>query len=71
MTVCTINNINNMFAQEVFLSNHVDLIVKYHQAPEFSVRTITCVSPPFPFPINRRRLSCRRHPFPGLPYRRH
>ncbi|EDQ87579.1 uncharacterized protein MONBRDRAFT_37855 [Monosiga brevicollis MX1] len=35
MTICTINNINNMYPKEVFLNNHVDIIVKYHQAPEF------------------------------------
>eukprot|EP00045_Choanoeca_perplexa_P006836 m.59199 g.59199 ORF g.59199 m.59199 type:complete len:679 (-) comp13812_c0_seq1:62-2098(-) len=36
MTVCTINNINNMYPKEVFINNHIDIIVKYHQAPEFT-----------------------------------
>ena len=42
MTVCTINNINNMYPNEVFINNHIDIIVKYHQAPEFTVRFVPC-----------------------------
>lgn len=38
MTVCTVHNIDNMYAEEVFINNHIDLVIDYHTAPEFEVR---------------------------------
>ncbi len=38
MTVCTMGNIDNMYEEEVFINNHVDIIIDYHVAPEFEVR---------------------------------
>eukprot|EP01147_Barroeca_monosierra_P007166 gene7166-9647_t len=34
-TSCTMRNINNMHPGEVFINNHVDIIVRYHESPEF------------------------------------
>eukprot|EP00049_Salpingoeca_infusionum_P017951 m.355098 g.355098 ORF g.355098 m.355098 type:complete len:674 (-) comp17178_c0_seq1:7542-9563(-) len=35
MTICTRNNINNMYPNEVFINNHVDITIKYHESEEF------------------------------------
>eukprot|EP00039_Didymoeca_costata_P004086 m.71244 g.71244 ORF g.71244 m.71244 type:complete len:673 (-) comp12228_c0_seq1:228-2246(-) len=36
MTVCTVNTIANMYPEEIFLNNHVDIIIDYHQSTEFT-----------------------------------
>lgn len=35
LTLCTANNIINMYPEEVFINNHVDIVVKYHESDEF------------------------------------
>jgi transmembrane 9 superfamily protein 2/4 len=35
MTVCTVNTIANMYPEEVFINNHVDITVDYHESAEF------------------------------------
>eukprot|EP00729_Bicosta_minor_P007009 gene7009-26126_t len=36
MTVCTVNTIANMYPEEVFINNHVDIVIDYHEAEEFT-----------------------------------
>lgn len=36
MTVCTVTTIANMYPEEVFINNHVDIKILYHQSPEFT-----------------------------------
>ena len=38
LTACTMRNIGNMYQNEVFINNHIDIIIRYHEAPEFEVR---------------------------------
>lgn len=35
LTACTMRNIGNMYQNEVFINNHIDIIIRYHEAPEF------------------------------------
>ncbi|EGD73981.1 transmembrane 9 superfamily member 2 [Salpingoeca rosetta] len=35
LTACTLRNINNMYQNEMFINNHVDIIIRYHESPEF------------------------------------
>lgn len=35
MTVCTAQTISNMFANELFLNNHIDFTISYHNSEEF------------------------------------
>jgi transmembrane 9 superfamily protein 2/4 len=36
MTVCTVNTIANMYPEETFLNNHIDIVIDFHEAPEFT-----------------------------------
>lgn len=38
LTICTVNNIANLYPEETFINNHIDIIVKYHESSEFEVR---------------------------------
>lgn len=36
MTICTVSTIQNMYPEEVFINNHVDIAIDFHESPEFS-----------------------------------
>ena len=36
MTICTVNTISNMYPEEVFINNHVDIIIDFHESEEFT-----------------------------------
>eukprot|EP00038_Savillea_parva_P007385 m.169803 g.169803 ORF g.169803 m.169803 type:complete len:664 (-) comp13147_c0_seq1:107-2098(-) len=36
MTICTVNTISNMYPEEVFINNHVDLVIDFHESAEFT-----------------------------------
>lgn len=36
MTVCTVNTIANMYPEEVFINNHIDIQIDYHESAEFT-----------------------------------
>ncbi len=59
------NNVNNFYADTMFLNNHVDITVRYHESIEFTGARIVgvqvCTPPPpthtstFNLPINHAR----------------
>jgi len=36
MTICTVNTISNMYPEEVFINNHVDIVIDFHESTEFT-----------------------------------
>jgi hypothetical protein len=36
MTICTVNTISNMYPEEVFVNNHIDLVIDFHESTEFT-----------------------------------
>eukprot|EP00036_Acanthoecidae_sp_10tr_P016848 CAMPEP_0206308858 /NCGR_PEP_ID=MMETSP0106_2-20121207/12079_1 /ASSEMBLY_ACC=CAM_ASM_000206 /TAXON_ID=81532 /ORGANISM="Acanthoeca-like sp., Strain 10tr" /LENGTH=732 /DNA_ID=CAMNT_0053739917 /DNA_START=132 /DNA_END=2325 /DNA_ORIENTATION=+ len=36
MTICTVNTISNMYPEETFINNHVDLVIDFHESTEFT-----------------------------------
>lgn len=36
MTICTVNTISNMYPEEVFINNHVDITIDFHESIEFT-----------------------------------
>lgn len=35
LTICTVNNIANLYPEETFINNHIDIVIKYHESDEF------------------------------------
>lgn len=36
MTICTVNTISNMYPEEVFINNHMDITIDFHESEEFT-----------------------------------
>jgi len=36
MTICTVNTISNMYPEETFINNHVDIVIDFHESVEFT-----------------------------------